>query len=159
VANRCGTFHHIYKTHYPIGFPRMATIQHFPKPVVFCYLDIPNSYEHLLQDMKCGNINLVSDGSYYSNHSVGTAAWILEGSVSGIQITGAVITPEVASDQSAYRSELAGILAAISVINALAKFHHISTNITIHCDCQKGLDKVFNLSSMRQLRFASSNSI
>jgi hypothetical protein len=105
--------------------------------------------------MRCGNINLVSDGSYYSSHSVGTAAWIIEGSVSGIQITGAVITPGGASDQSAYRSELAGILAAISVINALAKFHNISTNITIHCDCQKGLDKVFNLSSMPNLNDAS----
>jgi hypothetical protein len=66
-----------------------------------------------------------------------------------------VITPGGASDQSAYRSELAGILAAISVINALAKFHHISTNITIHCDCQKGLDKAFNLSSTPNLNDAS----
>jgi hypothetical protein len=74
----------------------------------------------------------------------GTAAWILEGKRSTLQISGRVTTPGQDITQSAYRSELAGILAAITVINALASFHNIHSSITILCDCEKGLEKAFS---------------
>jgi hypothetical protein len=87
---------------------------------------------------------VVSDGSYNPTTQLGTTAWILEGRISNIQIFGKVITPGSASDQSAYRSELAGILAAIKVINALASFHNLKTSLTVHCDCDSGLKNVFH---------------
>jgi hypothetical protein len=75
---------------------------------------------------------------------MGAAAWILEGISTSIQIWGKSITPGEATDLSDYRSELAGILAAMTVINSLACFHGISSSITIHCDCQTAIAKAFD---------------
>jgi hypothetical protein len=50
-------------------------------------------------------------------------AWILEGKASNILLTGRVVTPGEETMQSAYRSELAGIVAALSIIKTLASFH------------------------------------
>jgi hypothetical protein len=75
---------------------------------------------------------------------MGTAAWILEGTTSLVQISGRVITPGQDSDISAYRSELSGILAAITVINALMKSHNIVTKVMLRCDCEKGVEKAFD---------------
>jgi hypothetical protein len=107
------------------------------------FLEIPSLYSPLLPDIQSGSVLVVSDGSYNPTTKLGTAAWILEGRLSNIQISGSVITPGSASEQSAYRSELAGILVAITVINALASFHNLKTSLTLHCDCESGLKKVF----------------
>jgi hypothetical protein len=60
---------------------------------------------------------------------------------------GRVITPGEATDLSAYRCKLAGILAAITVTNTLARFHAIKTELTIQCDCISGLEKAFGHSA------------
>jgi hypothetical protein len=96
--------------------------------------------------MKNGSLYLISDGSYHPVLNYGTAAWILEGVTSKIQFSGKVISPGQASVQSAYQSKLSGILTAVSVINALANFHNITTAITLHCDCETGIKKSFNKS-------------
>lgn len=124
-------------------------------PWCFQFLHIPQSYEPLLQDIRSGSLWVVSDGSYHPTHQFGTAAYILEGTQSRINITGAVITPGASSDQSAYRSELVGILAAVSVVNALASFHQITAKITIHCNCQTGIVKALNLKNKPSLGDAS----
>jgi hypothetical protein len=69
----------------------------------------------------------------------------MEGISSNLQMSGRVITPGQASDLSAYRCELSGLLAATTVINAFARFHKISTIATIHCDCISGLEKAFGV--------------
>jgi hypothetical protein len=114
----------------------------------FNYVDIPQDYELLLSDMMEGHVILISDGSYNPTDNYGTAAWILEGKLSNLQMSGKIITPGQATVQSAYRSELAGILAAVSIINELAKFHSVNTSITLLCDCEKGLEKAFSKNSL-----------
>jgi hypothetical protein len=88
---------------------------------------------------------LVSDGSYHPIKHQGTAAWILEGTKSSIQIIGRVVTPGHDTTQSAYRSELAGILATITVLNTLLSFHKITSTLTLRCDCETGIHKAFDL--------------
>jgi hypothetical protein len=105
----------------------------------FQWLDLPDNYGPLLHDIINGDVWVVSDGSFHPFTRCGTAAWILEGRTTKLQITGKVITPGQAADQSAYRSELAGLLAALTVINALASFHNISSALSIYCDCETGL--------------------
>jgi hypothetical protein len=105
---------------------------HAAKQWCFEYSDIPQGYEPILQDIVHGNIWLISDGSYHLTQ-YGTAAWILEGITSNIQLVGRVIIPGQAADLSAYRCELARILAAITVINTLASYHKITCEITIQC--------------------------
>jgi hypothetical protein len=95
----------------------------------FHHLSLPTNYEEILNDIKTGDIILVSDGSYHPTKQQGTAAWILEGTKSSIQIIGRVVTPGPDISQSAYRSELAGILASITVLNALLSFHNINSTI------------------------------
>jgi hypothetical protein len=118
----------------------------------FEFVDVPAVYEDILEDIAHEEVWLVSDGSYQPSLKFGTAAWILEGTKSMKRITGKVITPGQASDQSAYRSELAGILSAILVINKLATHHRLQFTMTIHCDCLSGLDKASQLHKPAKIR-------
>lgn len=137
------------------SFHTMIQTNNHSNPWCFDYVDFPTYYDKLLIDIRNGNIWLVSDGSYHPKHRYGTAAWILEGSTSHLQITGMVITPGQASDQSAYRSKLACILAALSVLNTLATFHQLTAMITIHCDSETGIAKAFNPNNIPSLRDSS----
>jgi hypothetical protein len=92
-------------------------------PWCFYFIDIPSSYAPLLHDIQQGTVCLISNGSYNPTLQHGTAAWPVEGLTATLQISGRVITPGSASDQSAKFSEPASILAAMTVINALASFH------------------------------------
>ncbi len=108
------------------------------------YVDIPQDYEPLLCDLTKGQVILISDGSYNPKNNYSSAAWILEGKTSSLHFSGRVITPGQAEIQSAYRSELAGILAAVSFINTVAAFHKITTSVTLLCNCETGLEKSFS---------------
>jgi hypothetical protein len=68
----------------------------------------------------------------------------MEGTSSRQQIVGRVITPGQDNEQSSYRSELSGILAALTFINTLATFHKISVPLTLRCDCETGVEKSFS---------------
>lgn len=111
----------------------------------FKNLEIPTAYQPLLNDMQAGQIWLVSDGSFHPTLRYGSAAWILEGKTTNLCITGNVITPGEPETQSAYRSELSRKLAAITVMNALTRFHNIHAIINLFCDCKSGLKKAFSL--------------
>jgi hypothetical protein len=121
-------------------------------PWCFDFLDFPVDYEPLLIDIQNGHIVLISDGSYHPELRKETAAWILEGTSSHIQLSGRIITPGVEEDQSAYRSKLAGILAAIRVINALLAYHNINPTIMLQCDCEAGINKAFDLETIHTIR-------
>ncbi len=56
----------------------------------------------------------VSDGSFKEGY--GTAAWVIEGETEDSQLLGRIIAPGGQHNQSPYRSELTGILAAIIMI-------------------------------------------
>jgi hypothetical protein len=74
------------------------------------YVQLPLTYDSLLLDIQDGQVILISNGSYMPHDNFGTAAWILEGKRSTLKISGRVTTPGQDNMQSAYRSELAGIL-------------------------------------------------
>jgi hypothetical protein len=62
----------------------------------------------------------VSDGSFKDQH--GMASTVLEASTGLQRITTSVITPGRPEDQCAYRSEAAGILTTIQLVNTLRKY-------------------------------------
>jgi hypothetical protein len=97
---------------------------------------------HIIRDIVSGNGITVSDGSYKDNH--GTASIILEGATSGRKVTTSVIVPGSPELQCAYRSEAAGIAAALQVVNALAGYFGITTGrCTLGCDGKSTLDQCF----------------
>jgi hypothetical protein len=109
----------------------------------------------LLQDLEKGTVRLVCDGSFDPSSCKGAAAWILEGATSSIQIGGKIVTPGEATDHSAYRSELTGILAAMTVINSLTSFYGINSTITVHCDSKSAIEKAFDSLKSIKLHDAS----
>ena len=87
----------------------------------------------LIEDICTGTAVGVSDGSYKDNY--GTAAWILENAAGTQRIQGKVIVPGYASDQSAYRSEVAGLYGLVFVLERIVSVCRLSTGgVTIGCD-------------------------
>lgn len=96
----------------------------------------------------------VSDGSFQEGYSM--AAWVIEGEGETGRITGRVIAPGGDGDHSAYQSELAGILATVTVANKLCDFYGIDNgSIEFACDGKSALDKAFSPGSM--IRVEDSN--
>jgi exonuclease III len=94
-----------------------------------------NSIATLVTDICTGKARAVSDGSYYPETGVGTAAWTIESKNEQEYITGISIVPGPPSIQSAYRSELTGILAILEKLRTLCTNHSITSGqITIYCD-------------------------
>jgi hypothetical protein len=88
-----------------------------------------------------GSLIAVSDGSYQETY--GTAAWILQAPEH--RILGQAICPGTADDQNSYRSEIAGLLAILHIIDALVTFYHITYgSIEVACDGLSALNKVFS---------------
>jgi hypothetical protein len=124
-------------------------------PWCYEFLEIPSNCDRLMQEIEQGPIWLVSDGSFNPSMHTGTAAWILEGISSKVQISGKIITPGEPTDQSAYCSELAGILATVTAINFITTYYNVTGTITLHCDCEKGIEKAFNLNRIPTLQDSS----
>jgi hypothetical protein len=96
----------------------------------------------LMKEIEDGFGFAVSDGSYKDQH--GTASMVLEGSTGSKRITTSVITPGSPDDQCAYRSEAAGILATIQMVNALAQYTGIKNGKCIMgCDGKSALVQCF----------------
>jgi hypothetical protein len=94
----------------------------------------------IIQDLERGNGIVVSDGSYKEGH--GTAAIVLEGTQEGKRITTKVMVPGRTEEQCAYRSEAAGILTAIQLIDAVSQFFQCSTGrCIIGCNGQSALNQ------------------
>jgi hypothetical protein len=69
---------------------------------------------------------------------------VLEGVTSGKKITTSVIVPGSPELQCAYRSEAAGILTALQVVNALAGYSGMTTGgCLLGCDGKSALDQCF----------------
>jgi hypothetical protein len=86
------------------------------------------------------SIIAVSDGSFKENH--GTAAWIVR-ITDTCEITGKMVTPGETHDQSAYRSELAGLYGVACTIWLLEQEYGAIGKITAACD---------GLSALRQVK-------
>jgi hypothetical protein len=86
----------------------------------FSHFDMQDEGSILAQAIQEGEAIAISDGSFHDQY--GTAAWVLEGCVSTGRAIGAVVVPGTAKDQSAYRSELAGIFSILVFAKKMCEF-------------------------------------
>jgi hypothetical protein len=77
----------------------------------------------IVEDIREGRGIAVSDGSFKDQH--GTASAVIEGGQYGRRVTSSVIVPGTVNEQCAYRSEAAGILAALQMVHAMLLFYEI----------------------------------
>ena len=88
-------------------------------------------WAHMLHDMQTGQLKAVTDGSYFPESKTGSAAWIIESHNSCYCRYGRVLTLGHNDVQSAFRSELTGIVAVMTEINYISKHNNISSPIKI----------------------------
>ena len=90
-----------------------------------------------------GTAIAVSDGSF--KDSFGTSAWTVRGDTSDQFLTGVNVVPGSDEDQSAFRSELAGIYGILTAVSSLCSLHEVlSGGITVACDGESALDYIFD---------------
>ena len=102
-----------------------------------------NNGLQLARDLGAGHCRFVSDGSFYPSHQRGAAATILQGLSPRSEIVLSAPTPGTPDKQSAYRSELMGILLSVVVCRGLCEFYRVPTDsttaVTIACDGESAL--------------------
>ena len=88
----------------------------------------------------------VCDGSFFAPTNIGSASWIFKLSDSDETFIGHNITPGSKNNQSAYRSELSGVLGIIQhLIRLSTKYKIQHGKITIKCDCLGVIKTITNL--------------
>jgi hypothetical protein len=85
-------------------------------------LQIQGDLYQLLQAIEDGTAYSGTDGSYKDGH--GTAAFRIQNDL-GDQITGCNITPGLQEHQSAYRSELGGIVGILVLLDLLQQHYDL----------------------------------
>ena len=89
----------------------------------------------VIEDITIGKAIAVSDGSYKNDGNIGAAAWIIESWDKSQYIRGQCIVPGEKRVQSAYRSELVGLLAILEKLRLICLQHKITQGgCTIACD-------------------------
>jgi hypothetical protein len=102
-----------------------------------------NALTTITEDLRNGEALAVSDGSYKDQK--GTAAIVVEGKKSGCRITAVVQVPGYKDAQCAYRSEAAGILAAVQIVEAMVKFSKLEKGaVRMCCDGLSALRQSFS---------------
>ena len=110
----------------------------------------------IVDDIANGTAVGVSDGSF--KDEFGTASWVIENASGSQRIMGNVIVPGFHSDQSAYRSEIAGIYGLVMVTEAIKRLWGLEKGeITIGCDginaLHESLDFYYKPTSCNQQQF------
>jgi hypothetical protein len=96
-------------------------------------LQIQGDLNRLLQTIEDGTAYSGTDGSYKDGY--GTAAFRIQNDL-GDQITGCNITPGLQEQQSAYRSELGGIVGILVLLDLLQQHYDLRIDqFVITCDC------------------------
>ena len=95
---------------------------------------VANDNGNIIADsIRQGSCVAISDGSF--KNSYGTACWSLQGDTDEGRIFGPCIVPGNKDDQSAYRSELAGLYGLVTMIEAVCHVHNIKEGkVEIGCD-------------------------
>ena len=107
-------------------------------------LQMSTCIESLATAIMNGTAVGVSDGSY--KKEAGTAAWVLESEDGSGWIRGNVVVPGFASDQSVYRSEIAGIYGAVLVSEIVKEAWAINKGgIIIGCDGKEALKQAIDI--------------
>ena len=98
----------------------------------------------LARCLEAGQGLAVSDGSYKEDLGEGASASILTNADTTHAMMTTSIVPGEDSIQSAYRSEVTGILASLQMIHDICKQYHITTgSCRIVCDNKGALKKIF----------------
>lgn len=105
------------------------------------YLESTDQLDRLFQDFSNGSVIAVSDGSYYPQRNKAACAWLIESSCRSQWILGSMAIPGgTDTDYSAYRSELAGLLAISVTIKLLSSNLRQPKHLIIGCDGQAALN-------------------
>ena len=97
-------------------------------------IETSDKIDELLQQFKTGRCIGVSDGSFIRCLKLGAAAWIICTSNGRQWFRGGGGIFGLPEDQSAYRSELGGLLELTMCTMALTKCTGITPNITFACE-------------------------
>ena len=98
----------------------------------------------IVKDIANGRAVGVSDGSF--KDEAGTAAWILENEAGTQRIMGNVVVPGYRLDQSAYRSEIAGLYAMVLVVEMIKEVWGLTKGgILLGCDGKDALNQAINI--------------
>lgn len=119
-----------------------AYINSQPDKLKWAYRDIKMSnIQPLVKALQQGTLQGICDGSYFPNKSgVSTSAWIITDGQT--RISGCNITPGDSDVQNAYRAELAGVYAIITMTNLLSQYYNVTGTMTIACDNDTALHQV-----------------
>jgi hypothetical protein len=93
--------------------------------------------EEVVAQLRTGHIEIVSDGSYLELEKLGMAAWTIKTARDSYSLLGCHHVTGNKSDQCSHRSELSGVLGAISQMNQLCNRYDIqdgSVMATLYCD-------------------------
>jgi len=91
-----------------------------------------------------GTAVAVSDGSFAKAH--GTAAWIIQDDSGSGEVGGSLVVPGYPSDQSAYRSELAGLYAILIAVETICVYFDIHDgSIEVACDGESALNNAITV--------------
>ncbi len=86
---------------------------------------------------------------------MGQLLGLIEGKDAVGRMRGAVIIPGSSKDQSAYRSELAGLYSIMVAIKKICEFFNLREgSIELGCDGQSAIDKAFNYVSLIRIEDA-----
>ena len=116
--------------------------------ILIDHIDVPDDEcEAIAQSIREGSARAVSDGSYYEQYKIGASAFVIsafphdEGKTdNNTQLWGKNWVPGNPSIQSAYRSELAGIIGVLSTLEFIVNHFHIETgSITLALDGESAL--------------------
>ena len=100
---------------------------------VFGNVAMTENIDKIVQAIANGSAIGVSDGSF--KDEFGTAAWVLEDITAQQRIVGTLITPGFHSDHSAYRSEISGIYAMVTMVESIKHVWGLTKGtITLGCD-------------------------
>ena len=105
-------------------------------------LEIPeDDCATLSEALREGTALAVSDGSF--KDSFGTSAFVLEGKDGTHRLTGANVVPGHPDDQSAYRSEIAGVCAILQVLLMICQLFNITEGeVEIGLDGEAAMDRI-----------------
>ena len=102
--------------------------------------------QRLVQAIKTNCALAVSDGSYIETKGIGTASWIISTFDKTAFITAGALSPGNKEIQSAYRSEILGILGVLEELYAICVENNISSGMcTIMCDGLSALQVIERL--------------
>ena len=105
------------------------------------WMKLPPNIETLINAIRSGNANAVSDGSYQKEWDLCSAGWIIASPDAEVKGGGIIPGPEKSS--SAYRGELGGLLGLVLVIYALEIISPPTSpyTIVVACDGKSALYK------------------